>query len=436
MIRPLRFLLPLVWAAALAAGLACTAARAQLTIEIVGGGATMIPIAIVPFAGEANYPYPLTDVVSADLARSGLFKLVDPAGVAPRPSRAEDVRFGEWTARGADAVVVGSVTPRSEGKVEIRFFLLDAVKQAQLAGVSYVVAPAQFRATAHQIADVIYEKLTGNPGVFSTRIAYIAKQGSRYELLVAEADGYNPQVVVTSNEPLLSPTWSPDGTRIAYVSLENKKPVIYVQSLGTGQRRVLANFRGSNSAPAWAPDGTQLAVTLSRDGGSQLYLINADGSGVRRLMSTSAIDTEANFAPDGKSILFTSDRGGGPQIYRLTLASGAVERMTFDGNYNVSPRHLPDGKGFVFVRREGGRFNLAIEDFATRQVQVLTQGSLDESPSIAPIGKLILYASESGGRGILAAVSSDGRVKQRLTAAASDVREPAWGPLPKAPLTQ
>jgi TolB protein len=430
MIRPPRFFAALVWVAALVLALASTAPRAQLTIEIIGGGGTTVPIAIVPFAGEANYPYPLTGIVGADLARSGLFKLIDPAGVNPRPARADDVRFGEWTARGADAVVVGNVTPQSEGRVEVRFFLLDAVKQTQLAGVSYVVAPSQFRATAHKIADIIYEKLTGDAGVFSTRIAYIAKQGPRYELLVAEADGYNAQIIVTSNEPLLSPVWSPDGTRIAYVSLENKKPIIYVQSLATGQRQVLANFRGSNSAPAWAPDSSRLAVTLSRDGGSQLYLINADGSGVQRLMSSAAIDTEANFAPDGRSILFTSDRGGSPQIYRLTLG-GAVERMTFEGSYNVSPRHLPDGKGFVFVRRDGGRFNVAIEDFATRQVQVLTQGSSDESPSVAPNGKLILYASENGGRGILAAVSSDGRVKQRLTAAAIDVREPAWGPLPK-----
>jgi len=408
-----------------------SAAHAQLIIEIIGGGATTLPIAIVPFAGEANYPYPLTDIVGADLTRSGLFRLVNSSGVNPRPARAEDVRFADWTARGADAVVVGSVTPQAGDRVEVRFFLLDAVKQTQLAGFSYVVAPAQFRATAHQIADVIYEKLTGDLGIFSTHIAYIAKQGAHYELLVADADGYNPRAIVTSNDPLLSPAWSPDGTQIAYVSLENRKPVVYLQSLATGQRRVLANFRGSNSAPAWTPDGSRLAVTLSRDGGSQLYLINPDGSGVQRLTTSTAIDTEANFAPDGKSLLFTSDRGGSPQIYRLTLAGGTVERMTFEGSYNVSPRFLPDGKGFVFLRRDGNNYNVAIEDFATRQVQVLTQGTLDESPSVAPNGKLILYASEAGGRGILAAVSSDGRVKQRLTAAASDVREPAWGPLHK-----
>ena len=410
--------------------LAPFSARAQLTIEIVGGGATATPIAIVPFRGEAG-PVSLSSIIGADLERSGRLRLIDPGGVNPRPSRPEDIRFSDWTSRGADAVVVGTVGPQENGRVEVRFALLDAVKQTQLAGFTYAVLPTQLRATAHRIADVIYEKLTGDVGVFSTRIAYISKQGSRFELIVADADGYSPQTIVTSNEPLLSPVWSPDGTRIAYVSLENKKPVIYVQSLGTGARQVVANFRGSNSAPAWSPDSSKLAVTLTKDGGSQLYVINADGSGVQRLTSSAGIDTEPNFAPDGRSILFTSDRGGSPQIYKLTLANGAIERMTYEGTYNVSPRHLPDGKGFVFVRRDGGQFNIAVEDFATRQVQVLTQGGNDESPSVAPNGKLILYASNTGGRGILAAVSSDGRVKQRLTAAATDVREPAWGPLAK-----
>jgi TolB protein len=423
----IRFLLPIIaWML-----LAVTPARAQLTIEIIGGAGTTIPISIVPFENESSWPLGMTGIVGADLTRSGLFKLIDYAGITPRPSRADEVKTGDFRARGADAVVVGSMRAVADGRVEVRFALVDAVKNAQLASMTYTVPPAQFRATAHKIADVIYEALTGDPGVFSTRIAYIAKQGSRYQLFVAEADGYNPQSIVTSNESMLSPSFSPDGTRIAYVSLESKKPVIYVQSLETGQRRVLANFHGSNSAPAWSPDSRRLAVTLTKDGGSQLFLINADGSGAQRLLSSQGIDTEANFTPDGKSILFTSDRGGTPQVYRLNLGSNSVERLTYEGSYNVSPRATPDGKGFVFVRREGSSFQIAIQDFATRQVQVLTSGPRDESPSVSPNSKMILYAAEQGGRGILAAVSSDGRVKQRLVSPATDVREPAWGPLPR-----
>jgi TolB protein len=406
-------------------------ARAQLTIEIIGGAGTTIPIAIVPFESEANWPLGISGVVGADLARSGLFRLVDPAGVVPRPGRGEDVRSAEWRARGADAVAVGSMRPLADGRVEVRFALVDAVKQTTLANQVYTVTPAQFRATAHKIADVIYEKLTGDVGVFSTRIAYITKQGTRFQLQVADADGSDPQTIVTSNEPLLSPRWSPDGTRLAYVSFEARKPVVYVQSLATGARQAVANFRGSNSAPAWSPDGRTLAVTLTREGGSQLFLMSADGSNVRRITTSGGIDTEAAFAPDGRSLLFTSDRGGTPQIYRLNLATSAVERVTFDGSYNVSPRPLPDGSGMVFVRRDGGRFQVATLDFATRQMQVLTTGPQDESPSVAPNGKLVIYANEQGGRGVLAAVSTDGRVRQRLVSPATDVREPAWGPLPR-----
>ncbi|MEO8752780.1 MAG: Tol-Pal system beta propeller repeat protein TolB [Casimicrobiaceae bacterium] len=403
-------------------------ARAQLTIEIVGGAGTAIPIAIVPFAGESAFPPGVAGIVAADLARSGMFKMIGADNVTPRPARADEVQADAWRGRGADAVVVGSMQPLPDGRVDVRFALVDVVKQTTLAAVTYVVAPAMFRATAHTIADMIYEKLTGDRGVFSTRIAYITKAGPRFQLLVADADGNDAQTIVRSNEPLLSPRWAPDGTRIAYVSFESRKPVVYVQNLATGARQAVANFRGSNSSPAWSPDSRRLAVTLTKDGGSQLYVMNADGSNAQRVMTSPAIDTEAHFMPDGQSLLFTSDRGGSPQIYRLTLSSGAVERMTFDGSYNVSARPFPDGKGFAFVRRDGGRFQIATQDFATRQVQVLTAGPVDESPSIAPNGRLILYANESGGRGILAAVSSDGRVKQRLSASATDVREPAWGP--------
>jgi TolB protein len=407
------------------------AAWAALTIEIIGGGEKQFPIAIAPFAGEERLPHRISQVVAADLTRSGLFRAIDPGGIKPAVEPG-DIRYSDWTARGADHLVIGAVQAAADGRFEVRFRLMDTLKQQQVAGLSYTITAAQARHTAHRIADVIYEKLLGIEGAFATRITYVVKQGTRFELQVADSDGFGPQTVLASNEPIISPAWSRDGARLAYVSFEQRKPIVYVQTLATGQRTVVANFRGSNSAPAWSPDGRRLAVVLTRDGSSQIYLINADGSGLTRLTNSGAIDTEPNFSPDGGSLLFTSDRGGSPQIYRMNVSGGAVERVTFDGTYNVSPRHSPDGKSFVFVQRSGGRFNVMLQEFGARgQAIPLTDGGIDESPTFAPNGRMILYGSKGSGRGILAAVSNDGRIKQRLTVQAGDVREPAWGPMQK-----
>jgi TolB protein len=417
--------------ALVALGVFSGAGRAALTIEIVGAGANQFPIAIVPFRAEPGLPQAITPVVAADLARSGLFRLVDAGGVNPVPHEPGELDYSLWRARGAEAVVIGTVSRLPDGRYDVRFRLMDVLKQVQLAGYVYFARDDTLRLVAHRIADMIYEKITGDVGVFSTRIAYVVRRGSRYELQVADADGYNAQTVVASSEPIISPAWSPDGTRLAYVSFEQKRPVVYVQSLVTGARRAIANYPGSNSSPAWSPDGRRLAVVLTKDGTSQIYLVNPDGSGLQRLTYSSAIDTEPNFSPDGRHLIFTSDRGGSPQIYRVAVTGGPAERLTFEGTYNVTPRHSPDGRSFAFIQRNGARFNVAVQDFATRQVQVLTDGAIDESPSFAPNGRMILYATEVGGRGILSAVSSDGRVKQRLSAEAGDTREPAWGPLLK-----
>ena len=406
--------------------LAATLAHAQLSIEITGAGANRIPVAIANFAGDPAAAQVVTATIRADLERSGLFKLVDPGG-APLDENSP-VNFGDWKGRGADALAAGSLVRGANGRMEARFRLYDTQKQAALGGAVYVTGNDQLRAAGHRIADYIYEKLTGEKGVFSTRVAYVVKSGGQFKLQIADADGQGAATALTSREPIISPVWSPDGSRLAYVSFEKKKPVIYVHSLASGQRQVVANFKGSNSAPAWSPDGRRLAVVLSKDGNSQIYVVNADGTGVQRLTQSAGIDTEPRYSPDGGSIYFTSDRGGSPQIYRMGANGGDAQRITFEGSYNVSPRPSPDGKSLAFISRRDGRFQLAVMDLASKQVQILTDSHKDESPSFAPNSRMVLIATEIGGRGVLSAVSTDGRIKQRLSIAAGDVREPAWGP--------
>ena len=402
-------------------------AHAVLNIEIIGAGEHQIPIAIVPFAGDAKLAQTINSVVSADLLRSGLFRLVDPAGKAPHePS---EVVYVDWP--GVDALAIGSVEEQINNRVAVKFRLLDAVKQTELVGQAVSGKADQLRGIAHRIADMIYEKLTGDAGVFSTRIAYVNRQGKNNRLVVADSDGYGEQTVLSTNEPVMSPAWSPDGSHLAYVSFEQGHAAVYVQSLLTNQRAVVANFRGSNSAPAWSPDGKQMAIVLTRDGGSHIYLVRPDGSDLRRLTFNGVIDTEPNFSPDGQYLLFTSDRGGKPQIYRMPVEGGGAERMTFEGGNNFSPRYSPDGKSFTYAHLTSGHFYIAVQDFETKQVQLLTEGGWEKKPSFAPNGKLILFATEAQGRGILATVSSDGRVKQRMFPQAGDIREPTWGPFLK-----
>ncbi len=401
-------------------------ANAVLSIEIIGAGEHQIPVAIVPFGGDDKLAQSINEVVTGDLQRSGLFRLVDPVGKFPHEPN--EVSYPDWQVRGAEALSIGTVAVQARGRVEARFRLLDVVRQTELVGEAVSANDGQVRAIGHRIADLIYEKLTGDKGVFSTRIAYVNRQGQKFRLIVADSDGYNEQTVLAQNEPIMSPSWSPDGSHLAYVSFETGHAVVFVQSLYTNQRMALADFRGSNSAPAWSPDGKQLAIVLTRDGSSQIYLIRPDGGGLRRITFSGAIDTEPNFSPDGQSLLFTSDRGGSAQIYRMPVEGGAEQRVTFGDGTNYSPRFSPDGKSFVFTHLINGRFFISTQDFQTGQLEILTEGGWEKKPSFAPNGKLILFASEGRGRGILATVSSDGRVKQHMFTQSGDAREPVWGP--------
>jgi TolB protein len=404
-------------------------AAAQMRIDVSGVGATQLPIAIATFASDGRVPQDIAAVVRSDLARSGAFRVIDPQQTL---SDTAPVDFAGLRGRGAETILGGSVARLADGRYDVRYRLYDAVRQNPIVGESLVAPEADLRLAGHRIADSIFEKLTGEKGVFSTRIAFVSKQGNRFRLNIADWDGENVQSPLVSPEPIISPSWSPDGSRLAYVSFEQRKPVVYVHTLATGQRVAVANFKGSNSAPAWSPDGRTLAVALTLNGLSQIYLINAaDGANARRLTTSSAIDTEPVFSPDGRTLYFTSDRGGSPQVYRMPVAGGDATRMTFGSGYNVSPRISPDGRQLAFLTRRDGRYFVGLKDLASGTESVLTDGGAEEAPSFAPNGRWVMYATQTGGRDALMAISVDGRVKQRLSSSLGDIREPAWGPFLK-----
>ncbi|GAB1233269.1 Tol-Pal system beta propeller repeat protein TolB [Ferrigenium sp. UT5] len=398
--------------------------RAELSIEITGAGEHQTPLSLVRFAGDPLIAQSLLEVIGNDLSRTGLFKLVDPAGKLPH--RVAEVRVAEWA--GVETLLLGTIQEMDGEQLAVRFSLFDVVRNAELMAQVVTAKRTHLRAISHRIADRVYERLTGSPGVFGTRIVYVNRDQGSYRLVVADSDGYGEQSLLTSKEPIMSPAWSPDGKQIAYVSFERQRAMVYVQALDSAQRRLIADFPGSNSAPVWSPDGKQLALVLTRDGSSNLYLTELRGRGVRQLTQGYAIDTEPVFSIDGQSLLFTSDRGGNPQIYRLSLKDERIQRLTFESGSAFSPRPSPDGRGFVFSLYKEGVFYVAVQDFESGQAQILTAGGWEKKPSFAPNGKMILFATEVMGRGILATVSSDGRVKQKMVAQRGDIREPMWGP--------
>ncbi len=401
---------------------------AQMQIEISGVGQSQFPIAVPSFTAENNLSSKVTDVVRSDLANTGKFFNIDPGSTVQGITENPDLSF--WTARRAQALAVGDVKALAGGMFEVTYRLYDTVKKESLGGTTVQVGSQDIRRAGHAIADDIVQRLTGERGIFSTRLSYITRNGKQFQLMISDSDGQNSRVALTSIEPIISPVWSPDGKNVAYVSFETKKPVVYVHELSTGKRIVLANQKGNNSAPAWSPDGTKLAVSLSKDGNTQIYSLNADGSNLKRLTSGSAVDTEPQWSKDGRSIYFTSDRGGSPQIYRMNSdgeSFGPATRVTFKHSYATSPRISPDGKNLAYIARSGG-FKLQLLDLKTGDVVGLTQTNYDETPTFAANGKFILYATRIGNRNVLAAVSIDGSVKQVLSIPGSDVREPAWGP--------
>ena len=403
-------------------------ARGQVSVEVVGGEGSRIPIAVLSFHGDEQEQeeHRIGQVIAADLMRSSALRVVEASGLGAGVD--DKVDYDYFASTGTDMVVIGKVS-KQDGKFEARYALVDIARRMRIIEDTMSEPESAVRLLAHRIADKVHERLTGYPGAYSTRICYVARDGHKSQILIADADGYNRQVLYKTDAPIMSPQWSPDGTQLAYVSFERQRPRVYVHDIAKGTRKVVWKFRGTNSAPSWSPDGKQLAVTLSKDGGSQIYLIDADGGNPKRLSDSQSRDTEPNFSPDGRHILFTSDRGGSPQIYRIAVdGSDRPERLTFDGRYNTSPKYAADGEWFAYVRMEAGRFSIAAQNISDGEVRYLTFGRDDRSPAFSPNGKAILYATEVKGRGALGAISIDGSTRWGIATYAHDIRGVAWGP--------
>lgn len=408
---------------------------ARITIEITEGTEGTSPVAVVPFAlqGVAGQlpPVDIAAVIEANLKRSGRFSTLPRNEMLSRPSSSIEVNFKDWRLLGSDHIVIGKVQLTSRDQYLVQVQLVDVLREKQLAGFSYPVHKNAMRRLAHQISDVIYEKLTGEKGAFNTRIAYITSSGGKkptFQLYVADADGYNSQSILTSKDPVMSPSWSADGQQLAYVSFEDRRSQIYTQEVLTGKRQRISSFEGINGAPAWSPDGRRMAMTLSHKGNPDIYIYDIASRRFSQLTTNVAIDTEPAWSPDSSHILFTSDRGGKPQLYKMPVLGGTPVRVTYEGDYNARGSYSPDGKYIAMVHGRDKRYRIALLEVRTEQMTILTNGYLDESPSFAPNGRILLYATARGNTGVLSAVSVDGQSQHRLVSKDGDVREPAWSP--------
>ena len=410
-------------------------AQAELDI-VITEGIKRRPIAVVPFGWEGNsgnVPLDVAAVISSDLTRSGRFAPIPEDDMLQKPTSGVDVDFDDWSILGVEAVVVGRVVQTGDNAYNVQFQLFDVFGRDQLVGYRMPASRGTMRRVAHRAADMIYEKLTGIRGVFDTKVAYVTaeqrRDGLLYSLIVSDQDGENEHRIMESNDPIMSPAWSPDSRRLAYVSFEGNKSSIFIQTLRTGNRIQVSSRPGINGAPAFSPDGRKLVLTLGGlDGNLDIHVLDINSRKAQRITSHRAIDTEGSWSPDGRFVYFTSDRAGGPQIYRVSANGGTPERITFEGSYNARPRFSPDGSKLAMVHLDRGNYRIAVMDMKRKDLLVLSAGRQDESPSFAPNSDTLIYATRQTRNGVLESVTADGLIRQRLTSGQGDVREPVWSP--------
>lgn len=421
-------------------------ASAALNLILTKGNAGAIPIAIVPFAGSASAPQDISTIVQTDLTNSGRFNVTTPNGSNATAASPQTIDTAYWRKQNVDDVVVGSVESAGWGKYKVTYYLVSAYQgQSQnpaatqsannvLATQTFTVDTKQMRQVAHQISDKIYQQLTGVRGVFSTKIAYVLvqktpKQPTKYSLMVADADGYSPQTLLTSYQPIMSPTWAPDGRQLAYVSFENGEAQIFSQDLASGRRQIISSYPGMNNAPDFSPNGQRLALTLTLNGNPNIYVMGLGSKQLTQVTNSPSIDTEPSWSPDGQTLVFTSNRGGGPQIYKVSAAGGSAQRLTYNGPYNASPSFTPDGKSIIMLHlnQSQNQYGVAIQDLSTGVLTMLDPGD-DQSPSLAPNGSMVIFSTLYNGQEDLGMVSVDGKVKLRIPGGNGDVQEPAWSP--------
>jgi len=407
--------------------------NAELLVEVTEGVDEPTHIAVVPFGwdGDSALQEDISAIVANDLRRSGMFKLMKEENMLSSPESESQIFFRDWRISGNDYMLIGSMEPTATG-IKATVELFDILTEKKVWSQTIDSAGSDLRDIAHYIADEVFQKITGIRGAFATKVVYVTVQGlgdsRKYRLQMADSDGARPRTILSSNEPILSPTWSRDGQKLAYVSFETNRPSIYIQHLSTGKRQKIQSFKGINGAPAWHPDGTKLALVLSKDGNPEIYVLNLQTGGLERMTRHYGIDTEPTWSPDGSSILFTSDRAGRPQIYKIELASRALTRLTFKGSYNSRGRLTQDGRFLTMVHQNSTGYHIAVQDLVSGRLDVLTNSRDDESPTIAPNGVVVMYATKKGGRGVLAGVSLDGKIKFTMPSDLGEVREPAWSP--------